>query len=53
MHVAVANSDNLHSNITEKFQKYIDLKEELIRIRKSKKICAMLPVLSATGISAN
>ena len=29
--VAVPNSHNLHSSVTEKLQKYTDLKEELIR----------------------
>ena len=53
MHVAIRNSDNLHSNITLKWQKYIDLEEELIRIRQSKMFCLIPPVLSATGISAN
>ena len=30
--VAVPSSRNLHSTITEKLQKYTDLKEELIRM---------------------
>jgi len=30
--VAILNSQNLHSTITEKLQKYTDLKEELARI---------------------
>jgi hypothetical protein len=30
--VAIPNSHSLHSTITEKLQKYTDLKEELIRI---------------------
>jgi hypothetical protein len=53
MHVAISNSDNLHSTITEKFPKYTDLKEELIRTRQSKRICVIPPVLFATDITAN
>ena len=30
--VAIPNSHNLHSTITEKLQKYTDLKEDLIEI---------------------
>jgi hypothetical protein len=30
--VAILNSHNLHSTITEKLQKYTDLKEDLIEI---------------------
>jgi len=30
--VAIPNSHNLHCTVTEKLQKYADLKEELIRM---------------------
>jgi hypothetical protein len=49
--VAIPGSHSLlHSTITERFQKYGDLKEELIRIRLLKTAHIMPPVLSATGI---
>jgi hypothetical protein len=34
IYVAIPNSHSLHSTITEKLQKYTDLKKELIRYGK-------------------
>jgi hypothetical protein len=48
--VAIPNGHNLHSIITENFQKYADLKEKLIRMRKLK--TAYMGVLSETNYTA-
>ena len=49
---AIPNSHNLHSTITEKLQKYTDLKEELIRIRRLKTTnIVLLLVLSTVDIT--
>jgi len=53
VYVAVHNSHNLHSTITEKLQKYTDLIEELIRIWQLKTSCKIPLVLSTTGITPN
>ena len=51
--VAISNSHNIHSTITEKLQKCTDLKEKLIGIWKLKTACIIPPVLSTTGIIPN
>jgi hypothetical protein len=51
--VAIFNSHNLHSAITEKLHNYTDLKEELIRIWQLKTACVITLVLSTTGIIPN
>ena len=51
--VAIPNSHNLHNTIIEKLQKYIDLKEELIRIWQLKTAYIIPLVLSTTGIIPN
>jgi hypothetical protein len=43
--VAIHNSHVLHSTITEKLQKYTDLKEELITIRQLTTACIIPLVL--------
>ena len=53
IYAAIHNSHNLHSTITERLQKYTDLKEELVRIWQLKKACIIPLVLSTTGISPN
>jgi hypothetical protein len=53
IHVAIPNSHNLHSTITEKLQKYTDLKQELISIWQLKMAYIMPLVLSTTGIIPN
>jgi len=42
---AIPNSHDLHSTITEKLQKYIGLKEELIRMWQLKTTC-IIPLSS-------
>jgi hypothetical protein len=49
----IRNSHNLHSTITEKQQKYTDLKEELTRIWQLKAVYITLLVLSTMGIIPN
>jgi hypothetical protein len=51
--VALPNSHNLHSIITEKLQKYTGLKEELIRIWQLKTAYMIPLVLSTTGTIPN
>jgi len=53
MDVAIANSQNLRSTITEKLQRYTDLTEELIRIRHLQTACTVPPVLFTAGIIPN
>ena len=53
VYAAIANSHNLRSTITEKFQKYTDLTEELIRIWQLQMACTVPPVLFAAGIIPN
>lgn len=48
--IAVPNSHNLQKTITEKTTKYADLKEEITRIWKQKKVYVVPIVLSTTGI---
>ena len=50
---AIANSHNLRSTITEKFQKYTDLTEELVRIWQLQTACTVPPVLFTAGIIPN
>jgi hypothetical protein len=50
--VAIPNSHNL-STITEKLQKYTDLKEEFVRIWKLKMVYTIPLVLSTTGTITN
>ena len=52
-YVAIPNSHNLHSTITEKLQKYTDLKEELIRIWQLNTACIIPLVLSTMGNITN
>jgi hypothetical protein len=47
--VAVPNSHNIHRTIVKKVQKYRDLQEDLVRIRKVKKAITIPIVLSTTG----
>jgi hypothetical protein len=47
---AIPNSHALHSTITEKLQKYTDLKEESIRIWQMKTACMIPLKFSTTGI---
>jgi len=49
MDVAIANSQNLRSTITEKLQKYTDLTEELMRIRQLQTPCTVPPVPLTSG----
>ena len=51
--VAIPNSHYLHSTITEKLQKYTDLKDELIRMWQLKTAYIRPLVLSTTGIITN
>jgi hypothetical protein len=51
--VAIPNSHNLHSTITEKLQNYTDLTERLVRIWQLKTAYIMPLVLSTTGIIPN
>jgi hypothetical protein len=39
IYIAVPNSHNLHSTITEKLQKYTDIKVELTRMCKLNTVC--------------
>jgi hypothetical protein len=50
IYVALHSNHNLRSTITERLQKYNDLKEELVRIWQLKKTCIKPLVLSTTGI---
>jgi hypothetical protein len=50
---AIPSSHSLHSTITEKLQKYTDLKEELIRIWRLKTAYITQLALSKTGIITN
>jgi len=47
--VLTTTSHNLHSSITEKLQKYTDVKEELIRIWQLTPVRIIPPVLSTAG----
>ena len=49
--VAFPNRHNFHSAITERLQKYMDLKEELVRIWQLKTVYIIPLVLSTTGIN--
>jgi hypothetical protein len=49
--VATPNSHTLHSTVTEKLQKYTDLKEKIIRIRQLKTANIIPLVLCTAGIS--
>jgi hypothetical protein len=51
--VTIPNSHNLHSTITEKLQKYTDLKEGLISIWQLKMAYIIPLVLSTMGIIPN
>jgi len=48
--IAIADSHNLRSTITEKLQKYTDLTEELIRKWQLQTACTVPPVLFTAGI---
>jgi len=52
-HIAIPNSHNLHSAITEQLRKYADLKEVLISMWQLKTSCIIPPVLPETGIIPN
>jgi len=47
----IHNSHNLHSTITQKLQKYTDLKEELIRILHLKMACTIPLALTTVVIN--
>jgi len=49
MSAAIPNSHILHSTITQRLQKYTDLKEELIRIWQMKTAYTLPLVLSTAG----
>ena len=51
--VAIPNGHNLHSTITENFQKYADLEEQLTRMRYLKTAHVIPPVLSTAGTIRN
>jgi hypothetical protein len=51
--VAVPNSHNIHNTITEKLQKYSDLKEELTRRWQLKTPCIIPTAISTAGIIQN
>jgi hypothetical protein len=51
--VAIPNSHNLHSAITERLQKCTDLKEELTSMWQIKTVYIILLVLSTRGIIPN
>jgi hypothetical protein len=53
MSAAIPNSHILHSTITERLQKYTDLKEELIRKWQMKTAYTLPLVLSTVGIVPN
>jgi len=46
IHVAIPDSDDLHSAINKKLQKYTNLKEELTRIWQLNAVCTISLVLS-------
>jgi hypothetical protein len=46
--IAIPNSHNLHSTITEKLQKYTDLKEKLIRTWQLTTAC-VIPLVKGKG----
>jgi hypothetical protein len=48
--IAICNRHSLYSPITEKFQKYTDLKEELPRIWQLTMVCIIPLVLFTSGI---
>ena len=50
MDIAIPNTHNFHSAITEKLQKYTDLKAELIGLWELKTAIIIPLVLSTTGI---
>jgi hypothetical protein len=49
--IIITNSHNLYSTITEKLQKYTDLKDELTRIWEMNAVYMIPLVLSKMGIS--
>ena len=51
--IAIPNSHNLHSAITKKFQKYTDMKKELISLWKLKMAHTVPLVLSTADIITN
>ena len=51
--LAIPNSHNLYSTITERLQKYTDLKEQLIRIWQMNTAYIPLLMLSTAGIVPN
>ena len=51
--VAIPNANKPRSTITERLQKYIDLKEELIRMRQLNAVYIAPLVLSITGYYSN
>ena len=53
MSAAIPNSHILHSTITQRLQKYTDLKEELIRKWQMKTAYTLPLVLSTAGIVTN
>lgn len=48
--IAVPNTHNIQKTITEKINKYTELKEEIIRIWKMNKVFIVPLVLSSTGV---
>jgi hypothetical protein len=46
-----SQQSNLHCTVTEKLQKYADLKEELIRMWQLKTVHTVTPVLSTAVLS--
>lgn len=48
--IAIPNTHNIQKTITEKIQKYTELKEEIIRIWKINKVYIVPLVLSSTGV---
>jgi hypothetical protein len=53
INAAIPNSQDIHSTIIMKLQKYTDLKEELTRIRKLKTAYTLPLALSTRGIIRN
>ena len=51
--VAIPNTRNLHSTISEKLQKCTDLKEELVKTRQLNTTYVIPPVLSTGGVTPN
>ena len=45
---AIPDSHNLHNTITKKLQKYVDLKEQLVRRRRQMKKAYIIPLLPST-----